>query len=120
MTADFPVDPQRAADRICRQRYDKEPGPWDEVSVESVRAELTDQHAGRAGRGPARDDAIDALAKRFRVRRSRSRRSAEFDTDTFPKVEAEPAATEQSTPSTVPNQQRGGIRAFAERAMGGR
>ena len=64
-------------------------------------------------------NAIDALAKDF-ASEEPIPESAEFDTDTFPRVEAEPTATEQSTPSTVPNQQRGGIRAFAERAMGGR
>jgi cell division septum initiation protein DivIVA len=117
VTADFPVDPQDRPTGLP-ESYDKDPGPWDEVSVESVRAELSDQSSGSQDEGPP-SDAIDALAKDFASEEPLPE-SAEFDTDTFPKVEAEPAPAEPNTSPSVPNQQRSGIRAFAERAMGGR
>ena len=45
--------------------------------------------------------------------------SDEFETDTFPRVVAEEPRELSTTPS-VPGQQRSGLRAFADRAMGNR
>ena len=39
VTADFPVEPQERPTGLPAA-YDSEPGPWDDVTVESVRAEL--------------------------------------------------------------------------------
>ena len=125
MTADFPVDP-RTGPTGLPESYDSEPGPWDEVTVESVRAELSDQSCAAASDasapGPAdRDRPTTGRAIRRPLRPEPLPESrAESDTDTFPKVEAEPAPADAEHVPERAEPQRRGIRAFAERAMGGR
>jgi hypothetical protein len=132
VSADFPVDPQQRPTDLPAG-YNKEPGPWDDVTVESVRTERAQeqqQNTGATGSGHApvdsSSDAIDALAADFSSRERGasvvSTDSDEFETDTFPRVveSAAVGSNDLSEGSAVPGQQRGGFRAFAERAIGGR
>lgn len=132
VSADFPIAPQERPTGLPAG-YDSEPGPWDKVTVESVRAERAQEQqqtsGGAGGESTPVDsssDAIDALAADFSSRERSARvvspDSDEFETDTFARV-VEPAPVDAGAlgeGSAVPGQQRGGFRAFAERAIGGR
>ncbi len=121
MAADFPVDP---ADRPTDlpKGYGKRRGPWDDVTVESRRAEprggepstADDTSAGQDAGGAGDDPALQALAEHFDSGSDVPADVSESDTDTFPRVDE--SAGEDAA---VPTQQRKGMRAFAERAMGG-
>ena len=69
-------------------------------------------------------DAIDALAAEFSSRERGAivvaTDSDEFETDTFPRVNDDVDDNDLRGGSSVPDQQRSGFRAFAERAIGGR
>ena len=117
VTADFPVDPQDRPTGLP-ESYDKDPGPWDEVSVESVRAELADQKLRQPGRRPAQRRDRRA-GQGFRVRGAASGIRGVRHRH-LPEGGGRAAPAEPNTSPSVPNQQRSGIRAFAERAMGGR
>jgi hypothetical protein len=140
VTSDFPVDPDQRPTGLP-ESYDTAPGPWDEVTVESVRADLGQQsgegqesgHRNGTGSGPdSKDPAMQALSEQFDGSSDVPRDVSESDTDTFARVtdSTGPQATGQqgagsqagATPAdaTVPAQQRKGMRAFAERAIGGR
>jgi hypothetical protein len=125
VTADFPVDPQDRPTGLPAG-YNSEPGPWDDVTVESVRAERAqEQQNSGGGNAPtgADSDAIDALAADFSSRERGasvvSTDSDEFETDTFPRISDDDDSSDRAG-SSVPEQQRSGFRAFAERAIGGR
>lgn len=126
VTADFPVDPQERPTDLPAG-YNSEPGPWDDVTVETVREQRAQEQqasvpANRSAKGD--NDATDALAADFSSRERGanvvSTDSDEFETDTFPRVTDEAGSDELSSGSSVPEQQRSGFRAFAERAIGGR
>ncbi|MEP6561237.1 MAG: hypothetical protein ABJD68_09220 [Nakamurella sp.] len=164
ITDDFPADPAQRPTELPAA-YNSEPGPWDNVTVESVRAELGgDQQAtvektsasqadppsddSRTNRGGTNgSDALQALAADFNADDELSAipsaqspeistEVAESKTDTFARIEEpinDPAANSSgddsagsnghdggASPAAVPAQQRSGLRAFAERAIGGR
>ena len=148
VTADFPVDPeQRPTDLPAG--YNTEPGPWDDVTVESVRADARDIRAARprAGRQqrPEHQRPHGRRRPRGAGRRPQLRQGrravdvaleldamAESDTDTFARItdrddEGDLPSAPPTTPSPlttpvspVSQQHRTGLRAFADRAMGGR
>ncbi len=130
VAGDFPVDPaERPTD--LPKGYGKSRGPWDDVTVESLRAGHRDAQQQGPGQGdidqgvatgsPAgqetdagtEDPALQALAEHFDSGSDVPAEVAESDTDTFPRVEG-------AEDAPVPAQQRKGMRAFAERAIGGR
>jgi hypothetical protein len=128
VTAEFPADPDQRPTGLPTS-YDEEPGPWDEVTVESVKAEQTVQVATPAAQpadaqpearsdesvAESTDDKLDAIAADFdRDEPSvRDAADADTDTDTFPRVQAsDDAHGEPAHP------QRSGLRALADRAMG--
>ncbi len=126
VTADFPVDPRERPTDLPAN-YNSEPGPWDDVTVESVRAERAQEQrdSGATTTPPTGSDsnAIDALAADFSSRERASvvaTDSDEFETDTFPRVNDDVDDSTLSGGSSLPDQQRSGFRAFAERAIGGR
>ena len=135
VTSDYPVDPEQRPTGLP-ESYNKAPGPWDEVTVESVRADLgqqSDQGRQSGGRNGAdttdesNDPAMQALSEQFDGSSDVPRDVSESDTDTFPRVtdsSGSPAAGSgpagSQAEATVPAQQRKGMRAFAERAIGGR
>ena len=126
VTADFPVDPRERPTDLPAG-YNTEPGPWDDVSVESVRAERAqEQRDSGATNRPAESDsdAIDALAAEFSSRERGANvvatDSDEFETDTFPRVTDDADNSGPAGSSSTTDQQRSGFRAFAERAIGGR
>ncbi|MET0865067.1 MAG: hypothetical protein ABWZ98_12095 [Nakamurella sp.] len=162
VTDDFPADPARRPTDLPAG-YNSEPGPWDDVTVESVRAELgTNRSDGPSdqssdGRVTNGNEALEALAADFNAEEELSSipaapgpdisvELAESKTDTFARIEepineTSPNGTNGgrganghdggdqgqggdgqggSSPAGVPAQQRTGLRAFAERAMGGR
>ena len=112
VTDDFPVDPQ-ARPTDLPEVYNSEPGPWDEVTVESVRTELRGTPE-KAEPLPASDSQQDDDAPEDRTQQFDSA-VAESETDTFPRV----VDTDPDSSTSLPPQ-RGGLRAFADRAMGGR
>jgi hypothetical protein len=128
VTADFPIDPEQRPTGLPEGYDGGEPGPWDQVTVASIRSERAQEHrppqeqqdSGPASQNSA-DDGIEALAKDFSAREPSvvPLDSDEFETDTFPRVQDD-EPRELSTAPSVPGQQRGGLRAFAERAMGNR
>ena len=124
VTADFPVDPQQRPTDLP-VGYNSEPGPWDDVTVESVRAERAQEQRDSGSDSRPSSDAIDALATDFSSRERGasvvSTDSDEFETDTFPRISDDNDDSNGLTGgSSVPEQQRTGFRAFAERAIGGR
>ena len=152
VTADFPVDPQQRPTDLPAD-YNSEPGPWDEVTIESVRAAhpTTDQRGREQGGSNGRntnartDDDIEALtadlsfdkadvpsvSAQSKSSPSISAAMAESDTDTFARItdhdderdlsSSTPPNTSRDTAATpVSQQHRTGLRAFADRAMGGR
>ncbi|MET0967051.1 MAG: hypothetical protein ABWZ02_11665 [Nakamurella sp.] len=164
VTDDFPADPaQRPTDLPAE--YNSESGPWDEVTVESVRAELGADQPGSQGQPSDADlngsnngnmtngsdthgsEALEALAADFNAEEELatvpavpsqeiSTEGAESQTDVFARIEEpideRPTDDRNNTGSNGSNgqgggsspagppQQRTGLRAFAERAMGGR
>jgi cell division septum initiation protein DivIVA len=164
VTDDFPADPARRPTDLPAE-YNSEPGPWDDVTVESVRAELgveqpnsqaqPDQPTPRETNGStangstASNEALEALAADFNADeeldtippapvQELSTEGSESQTDVFARIEEpiderpndsrhQPGDDGQgsngqgggSSPA-VPSQHRTGLRALAERAMGGR
>jgi len=157
VTDDFPVDPGQRPTGLPAS-YNSEPGPWDDVTFESVRAERAREQGVSNGRTTTArrddDDDLEALtadlsfdksdvpsltaqaqsaqsAQSESANPSISAAMAESDTDTFARITdlddgGEPAAR-QTTPAPIttaalpmPAQHRTGLRAFADRAMGGR
>jgi hypothetical protein len=129
VTSDFPVDPAGRPTGLP-DSYDKAPGPWDEVTVETVRADLgqpqPDQHrqplqrSGNDATEGSNDPAMQALSDQFASSSDVPRDVSESDTDTFPRVTDSAESQNSQADTTVPAQQRKGMRAFAERAIGGR
>jgi hypothetical protein len=128
VTADFPVDPEQRPTGLPEGYDSGEPGPWDQVTVESIRQERgqinpepQDGRGSEATSQNSADNGIDALAQDFSAREPSlvPLDSDEFETDTFPRVQDDEPRELSTTPS-VPGQQRGGLRAFADRAMGNR
>jgi cell division septum initiation protein DivIVA len=177
VTDDFPADPAGRPTELPPE-YNSEPGPWDDVTVESVRADLgvpepdsqtqpgqQAAHGGNAGGSNASgnnangralnggaangSEALEALAADFNAaedlgtipsapHQDIAAEGAESQTDVFARID-EPIDERPngdsnsgsngqngngqgagSSPAAVPGQQRSGLRAFAERAMGGR
>ena len=131
VTSDFPVAPgDRPTDLPAT--YNSEPGPWDQVTVESLRADQDREHQ-QAGSKAADAETLDALAADFGAEPEDlpvvPKEIADSETDTFSRVEdttdhspsgGSPAGNPAGNPAaSVPTQQRG-LRAFAERAIGGR
>lgn len=129
-TAQFPVNPDERPTGLP-DSYNSAPGPWDEVTVESVRADLGQQQSDQ-GRPPANRavnhssggdgsnrDALQA-SDQFDGESDMPVEVAESETDTFPRITDAPGQQESGGDNAVPAQQRKGMRAFAERAIGGR
>jgi hypothetical protein len=126
VTADFPADPDARPTGLPKG-FDQESGPWDDVTVESLRAEQPEVDAdppvvgsGGAASGDdaagtpiaeSTDDKLNAIAADFDRDAPVDREFSDSDTDTFARVEP-------ADESGVPLQQRTGLRAFADRAMG--
>ena len=157
VTADFPVDPGQRPTGLPAS-YNSEPGPWDDVTVESVRAERAREQGGSNGRTvnvrTDDDNDLEALAADLSFDKSDvpslsaqgqaqapqtqsepavstpsiSAAMAESDTDTFARITdiddggqaSAPATTDSPNNTPMPAQHRTGLRAFADRAMGGR
>lgn len=120
VTGDFPADPQARPTDVPAS-YNNEPGPWDDVTVESVRTELRGEPASSA---PQPDSQSTPESPTDAQRQSKSGgdqtlqfgdETAESQTDTFPRI----VDTDPDNSASLPPQ-RGGLRAFADRAMGGR
>lgn len=128
VTGDFPADPDARPTGLPKG-FDEEPGPWDDVTVESLRAEqpgvVVDAPASEAGavephddgqpesEAESTDDKLNAIAANFdRGEPSPGYADTDTDTDTFARV-----ADAEDRPA-VPAQQRTGLKAFADRAMG--
>ena len=128
VTADFPVDPQDRPTDLPAS-YNREPGPWDEVTVESVRAERARERQDSARHGgpdrPDDDDAIEALAANFsseeRGANVVATDSDEFETDTFPKITDTDSNT-MSCPARLrfPTSREAGSARSPKGAIGGR
>ncbi len=128
VTADFPADPDERPTGLP-SGYDEEPGPWDEVTVESLRAEQPKVTAGSPSADPAQseggsnagsvaestDDKLNAIAADFDRDEPIDRTIADGDTDTFPRLERADADSDDDQNAQP---QRSGLRAFADRAMG--
>jgi cell division septum initiation protein DivIVA len=162
VTAEFPVDPGQRPTGLPAN-YNSEPGPWDQVTVESVRAERAREQGGSNGRTTTvrtdDDDDLEALTADLSFDKSDvpslsaqgqaqapqtqsepavsipsgsapaiSAAMAESDTDTFARITDIDDGGQASAPPTtgspnntpMPAQHRTGLRAFADRAMGGR
>ena len=127
VTADFPADPDARPTGLPKG-FDQEPGPWDDVTVESLRAEQPtvavslpsapdaetkpDDVAAETSVAETTDDKLNAIAAGFEREEPIGREFSDSDTDTFARVE--PTDGE----SGVPTQQRSGFRALADKAMG--
>jgi hypothetical protein len=169
VTDDFPADPAGRPTDLPPE-YNNEPGPWDDVTVESVRADLGGRPSAETQAGApeqsANDnsgtvtnssdpsstngsEALEALAADFNADEELSTipaapgqeisaDGAESQTDVFARIEEPidelPTGERGSSASNWqgengqgggsspagPAQQRTGLRALAERAMGGR
>ena len=131
VTADFPADPAQRPTGLPAS-YDSEPGPWDDVTVESVRARTRTDRAGRQ----QRPDTERAHGRRRRPRGAgrrpelrQVRRAVvvglepELDSDSrsrSPRPTRSPGSpSRRRRRSTVPTRQRAGTPARSPtRAMG--
>jgi len=124
VTGDFPVHPQDRPTGLP-STYDSEQGPWDGVTIESLRAQDADEQDGRA-RATAEGDTRDPLTTDVGPESATAAASdpSESATDTFARITDSDDQSPTAGSPVVPSQQqphpRNGLRAFAERAMGGR
>ena len=122
VTADFPAEPSQRPTELPAT-YNTEPGPWDEVTVESVRAERSAEQQQPSdpttSSNDLQDNGSDTDSTRSNPTFQLESDVAESKTDSFPRV-VDTDDDDDSDPSTAVPHQRNGLRALAERAMGGR